>query len=302
MSRTQILQQLADGGSHPLNIPADEITAALAHYGLSATCKSGKWQLNTPIDWLDANAIHSQLSASTQQRLNNLQVVLETASTNDYLLAEADTKPAALLAEYQSAGRGRRHKRWQAPLGSSLLFSLRWPLPPQPAALTLAAGLAVCQALETLGAQDIQLKWPNDVQYRGQKIAGILAETRGDCVILGVGLNVALTAAVMQSIEQDVTDCRAIFTTLPSRNSLAAAMLEQLVKVFTTYTAHGFTPFLNAWQAHDALFGQPINVLGLTGKQTGEMVGIDAEGALLLRTTQGIMNIHSGEVSIRPAS
>jgi len=259
-------------------------------------------QPNNSIDWLNADTIRAQLNASTQQRLTSITVLPKTTSTNDQLLAGADTTPAALFAEYQSAGRGRRSKRWQAPPGSSLLFSLRWPLPPQPAALTIAAGLAVCQALEKLGAKDIQLKWPNDVQHNGQKLAGILAETRGDCVILGVGLNVALPTAIINSIEQPVTDCRTVFTQLPSRNTLAAALLQQLIQLFTAYTAHGFSPFLKTWQKYDALLGKPITVLSLHGNLSGEMAGIDADGALLLRTPETTLTLHSGEVSVRPAT
>ena len=113
-----------------------------------------------------------------------------------------------LLAEFQSAGRGRRGRAWLAPPGAGICLSLSWTFPeapPELGALGLVIGVCVLRALTALGVKDLALKWPNDLLLDGRKLGGVLIELRGEsagpaCVVIGIGLNVALGAALLRKI------------------------------------------------------------------------------------------------------
>jgi BirA family transcriptional regulator, biotin operon repressor / biotin---[acetyl-CoA-carboxylase] ligase len=128
----------------------------------------------------------------------DVRVVAETGSTNSDLLAEARSglaEGAVLVAEAQTAGRGRMGRHWVSPPGSSLTFSvLLRPAAVPPASrgwMPLLAGVAVARAVRAETRVDAWLKWPNDVQVNGAKLAGILAEQAGDAIVVGIGINVS---------------------------------------------------------------------------------------------------------------
>lgn len=266
-------------------------------------------------DLLDAEDIRARLPDDSRARLRRLEVHESLDSTNDRLLAVEDLPPGrcdACLAEFQSAGRGRRGRRWVAPFASGLCLSVGWKFRDAPAALSalsLAAGVAVLRALGRLGVTGLALKWPNDIVRGDGKLGGILIDLRGDAAgpayaVVGVGINVRLPVSTREQLAAEGVDALDLATlaTPPSRNVLAAALIAALSAALAEYAARGFAAFAQEWQAADALAGRSVAVLQGGGILEGRARGVDAGGALLLEMSGNLRRIVSGEVSVRPVS
>jgi BirA family biotin operon repressor/biotin-[acetyl-CoA-carboxylase] ligase len=287
---------------------------SLRELGVPICARAGAgYSLSTPLDLLDAPAIHAALPPATASRLGRIDVRWQVDSTNSELLRgefDPDQPIAACFAEFQSAGRGRRGRTWQSPLGGGLAFSLRWRSESSMAALaglSLAIGVGVVRALHDMGYGDIGLKWPNDLQWRGKKLGGILVELGGDALgpchaVIGVGLNLRLDPHTAARIDQPWTDLASIRATgMPDRNRLAARMLARLIEVLDQFSVHTFSPFVDAFAQYDVLRGKPVCVHGGRGVCEGIADGVDRHGALRLRTPSGDQVVDSGEVSVRPS-
>jgi BirA family biotin operon repressor/biotin-[acetyl-CoA-carboxylase] ligase len=265
-------------------------------------------------DLLDADTIRSALPEWPRRRLRLLEVHEELDSTSNRLLAVTDLPPGrfdACLAEFQTAGRGRRGRRWLAPRASGLCLSVNWTFDEPPSALgalSLAAGVAVLRALGRLGARGLALKWPNDVVHEGRKLGGVLVDLRGEAagpayVVVGVGVNVKLPSAAMAEIAAlgpGATDLAALGVQA-SRNGLAAALIAELALMLEEFGARGIAAFADEWRAADSLANRRVRVL-----QGGEVLeglarGVDADGALLVEAPGGERRVLSGEVSVRSA-
>jgi BirA family biotin operon repressor/biotin-[acetyl-CoA-carboxylase] ligase len=265
-------------------------------------------------DLLDVAAIRDALPQGPAERLRTLEVFGELDSTSDRLLAVADLPAGrfdACLAEFQTAGRGRRGRSWLAPRASGLCLSLSWRFHEPPAALSalpLAAGVAVLRTLRRTGAAGLALKWPNDVVHAGRKLGGVLIDMRGEAagtayVVVGVGLNVRLPQAVREDLAAEgceATDLAALGAG-GSRNELAAALIGELALMLEEFGARGLAAFEDEWRAADSLAGRRVRVL--QGAQTleGMARGVDADGALLLEAAGGTRRILSGDVTVRTA-
>ncbi len=233
--------------------------------------------------------------------------VLESApSTNSELMQRAEQgapSGTVVLARQQSAGRGRMGRTWFAEADSSLAFSLLWRFPPRtlPLGLSLTVGLGVCQALESLGFCDVQLKWPNDVLYQGRKLAGILIELQSGkphCVIIGIGLNLRLPANLPDDVRQTAAALNTDLT--PAR--ILARLLQALQPLLDNFATGGFAAAQQEWLARCAHLQQPIRILSeFNPPLLGQCLGVDQDGALLLQTEHGIERIMAGEVSLRGA-
>lgn len=233
------------------------------------------------------------------------------ASSNTELLNRdlpADERIAVLVADEQTAGRGRRGRQWQSWPEGSLTFSLRWRFPvgsPAPSGLSLVVGLALVQGLKTLGVDGLQLKWPNDVLVHGNKLAGILIELvsgrgRSSAAVIGIGLNLRLPADAHIPDQPGVTDlARELDGPLPDRPRLLAALLVELQRLLALYAQAGFPALRPAWERYNAFAELPVQVSGDTGIMTGVCVGADEDGALLLRNEHGLHRLLSGDVSLR---
>lgn len=242
----------------------------------------------------------------------DLHVLDECASTNSVLM---DAPPAddgrihVVVAERQTAGRGRRGRQWQSWPGGSLTFSTLWRFPPGapvPAGLSLVAGLAVVRALEKLGVHGLQLKWPNDVLVNGHKLAGILVELlpgrgRTPAAVVGIGINLRLPVDARIPDQPGVTDLGHHLSQLPDRNRLLGTLLGELYTLFDTYAAAGFGALRGAWQQRNAFADLPVRITGEDHEVTGICAGVDEDGALLVRTDSALVRILSGEVSLRAA-
>jgi BirA family biotin operon repressor/biotin-[acetyl-CoA-carboxylase] ligase len=249
-----------------------------------------------------------------------VEVLPEIDSTNTELMRRAragQTEPVLLVAETQTAGRGRLGRPWHGEVGHALTFSLGLMLKPADwSGLSLAVGLCLARSLDPQSELGVRLKWPNDLWVKRPhtptgwgKLAGILIETAqpsgmshsGDqardqaryCVV-GIGLNIAPPVAEglstaplgLQDLQNDITAPEALA-------KVAAPLLATLLAFERT----GFAPLQNAFNARDALHDLPVT---LNNGRQGVARGVDATGALLVDTEQGQEAISSSEVSVRP--
>jgi BirA family biotin operon repressor/biotin-[acetyl-CoA-carboxylase] ligase len=235
-----------------------------------------------------------------------IEVVAETGSTNADLLARAASlsAPLLLIAEHQSAGRGRAGRSWLSAPGHSLTFSLAWRFDgglQRLSGLPLAVGVALAETLGRLG-QPVQLKWPNDVLKDGDKLAGILVETQpardGAWAIVGIGLNLAMPDELEQKIGRAVAAVP--WLARMDRDALLAALLDGLAAALHEFARHGFAAFSARWNLLHAYGGQAVSIVDRgTALHEGLAAGVDDAGRLLLDTAHGRMAIVAGDVSLR---
>lgn len=251
----------------------------------------------------------------TLARPLSVDVLQSTDSTNAEVLRRLAANmpaPFAVLAEYQSAGRGRRGRNWSSPFAGNLYLSVGWRFPvgaPRLEGLSLAVGVVVAEALSANGlAGRVSLKWPNDIWVGGRKIGGILIELSGDleeacAAVVGIGINGRLGSAAAQNIDQPWTDIYTELGSVPDRSALAADLLQRLHDMMSGFPVAGFGGWLQRWSALDALVGQSVQVSTASGVVSGRALGVDSSGALRLLTESGKeMLFHGGEASLRPAS
>ncbi|HVW69377.1 MAG TPA: biotin--[acetyl-CoA-carboxylase] ligase, partial [Steroidobacteraceae bacterium] len=260
-------------------------------------------------------SIRAGLSAEVSVRLTRLEVVWAVGSTNTELLSRVNPpngSSEALLAEYQTAGRGRRGRAWLAPPGGAICLSFSWTFKEVPAdlgALGLVIGVCELRALRSLGIANAKLKWPNDVLVDDRKLSGVLIELRAEsagpaCVVVGIGLNVALGAPLLEKIAETgiaATDLVTAGLEHPARNAVAAAILDSCLRGLAEFERAGLLPFLDEWRDADALRGRMIDVKGAAGDiERGLARGVDLHGALLVEVADGgLKKFVSGDVSVR---
>jgi BirA family biotin operon repressor/biotin-[acetyl-CoA-carboxylase] ligase len=236
----------------------------------------------------------------------SVEILPEIDSTNSELMRRARagrTEPVLLVAERQTAGRGRLGREWHSAPGASLTFSLGLPLKPLDwSGLSLAVGLSVAESLHP----QIGLKWPNDLWLSGpdgdRKLGGILVETASIAgeryAVVGVGLNIAPRDGTGLS-----TPPAALRELAPELDAAAALgrVAEPLVRGLLAFSHTGFAPLQARFAARDVLRGRSVQVSdGAGGLTRGEAAGVGADGALLVHTAVGMKHITSSEVSVRP--
>ena len=236
-----------------------------------------------------------------------VEVMAAVDSTNSELMRrirQGRRAPVLLVAERQSAGRGRQGRTWlshtdpdgQPHAQASLTFSLGLALQRGDlSGLSLAVGLALAEALHP----DIGLKWPNDLWWGGKKLGGILIETANQgsqrFAVVGIGLN--LTQPQATDLRNPAAGLRQLFSDLDASTLLARVALP-LAQALVNFEAQGFAPLQTAFCKRDILRDKTL-VCGDGRSGTG--AGVDAHGALLLHTAHGLETVVSDEVSVRPA-
>lgn len=318
------LSVLADGNFHSgtelsnaLGVSRSAICKqlqGLAELGIGLTAISGKgYKLHRPLQMLSLQQIERHLSAQTDALLQGIEIHDLIASTNSHLLEKVHSEGIhgfACLAEYQSAGKGRRGKSWVSPFGCNIYLSLSWRYQCGPAVLgglSLAAGVAVVRALNDIGVEEVGLKWPNDIYWRQQKLAGILievvGETGGPCyAVIGLGLNCYIPPTEAGQIDQAWTDLDTILArpSHPLRNKLTAVLLNHLVSVVAEYERRGLKVFLDEWRRYDCMLGNAVTVNIGQHYYQGVVEGVDEQGRLLVKDeNQQVKTFASGEISIR---
>jgi BirA family transcriptional regulator, biotin operon repressor / biotin---[acetyl-CoA-carboxylase] ligase len=271
------------------------------------------YRLPQALELLDAGRIRAALGETAEISVRRLEVLFDVDSTNSRLLAQPAPPPNCVdvcTSELQHAGRGRRGRAWVAALGDSLALSIAWTSPNAALvtpAMSLAVGVAVARGLTRCGAQGLRLKWPNDVWFEERKLGGILVELKTEPsgpahVVIGVGLNVALSPKTRRTIEDTGVQVAAAADACaepPSRNRLAGLLLRELLSMLAQFEREGFGPFRASWVELDGLYGRAVRVSTAGGEVVGVARGVDADGALLLETREGVLRFMSGEVSVR---
>jgi BirA family biotin operon repressor/biotin-[acetyl-CoA-carboxylase] ligase len=232
-------------------------------------------------------------------------------STSSELMRRADRgapSGTVVVADRQSAGRGRRGRTWMSSPEGSLTFSLLWRFAGPATRLTglsLAVGVAVADALEGLGATHVRLKWPNDILLERAdgfaKLAGILVELssdrRGTQAVIGIGLNLE---APQGDLPQPAAGLAEDLPDLPDRHQLLARLLTALAGVLDRFDAGGFAALQSEWQRRHAWQERPVRIIQddqVEGE--GICLGADSDGALLVETPVCIKRFLSGDVSLR---
>ena len=218
--------------------------------------------------------------------------VFESVESTQALLDSGMTEGSVVVADHQTAGRGRMGRTWEAPPGSALLMSVLLKPPggrPLPQ-LALVAGVAVADALERLTDLAVQIKWPNDVMLRRHKVGGILAEARDGVVVLGIGVN-------LNQRPEELPERAGSLSTLAGRtwdrDDVLDEVLGALGERYDAWLAGGLDAIYDGLAPRDFLRGRPVTVDGVSG--TAEL--IERDGRLRIATGHGTsVAVESGEV------
>lgn len=317
----RVLKSLADGEFHSgqalgcaLGMSRASVWNAMRELGATGleiySVRGRGYRLQRPLSLLDQAEVERHLGPHAGRY--TLEIADSVGSTNTLLMQRAQTgAPGAtvIAAEWQSGGRGRQGRAWHAGIGGALTFSLLWRFAQGAgslAGLSLAVGVALARALAKLGVAGAGLKWPNDVVWRGEKLAGILIEMQGDALgpslaVIGIGVNVCLSAAIRSRIDQDVTDLESASGRTLDRNEVLALLLEELWGVLEIFAREGFAPLRREWQHRHVHQDRAVTViLSDTRRDSGVARGVAEDGALLVETRAGMRRYHTGEISLRP--
>ncbi len=256
-------------------------------------------------DKLSSQDFLRHFSPAYQNRLQDLIILQEVGSTNDFLFTlvmPEKSKAIVCLSEEQTAGKGTKGRKWQSELGASLIYSVAYAFNDDVkdlSALSLAIGVIVQQSLETCGFFDVRLKWPNDLQHQYKKLGGILIEVKkiGNSfhLVCGIGINVK-NILDAKTIDQAFTTLDQLSNQKISRNVIAAKLTEGLLNLFSQYPHKGFESWQEMWQSVHAYQDQKIRIMQPTGELSGVARGVDVDGALLLETDEGLQKIISADV------
>ncbi|MDP2111626.1 MAG: biotin--[acetyl-CoA-carboxylase] ligase [Thiobacillus sp.] len=299
--------------AHEFNLSRSSIFNALAQaesMGLTIHAVRGRgYRMPEPVEWLDGVTVADYLG--TVAEAYTIHVLDSVDSTNTTLMAAAlngAVDGTLICTEHQQSGKGRRGRQWHSVLGGSLTFSVLWRFEnglQSLSGLSLAVGLAIARAVNRHSRHPVRLKWPNDVLVDYRKLAGILVEVQGDMhgaafAVVGVGLNVRLSGAQRDAVDQAVVDL-AEMGVVVGRNRLLADCLLELHAVLSLFRQHGFASLREDWLKLDAYAGRAV-ALALPDARSvrGMASGVDETGAFLLRDAQATLRPYSGgEISLR---
>lgn len=250
--------------------------------------------------------IYDHLSPVIQNWIETCIILSSVDSTNTYLLKApslGENKQISLcIAETQSAGRGRSDHHWLTSPGKSIVFSLMmasvYPLQ-YLTALPLVVAISIAQTLKTLHFPKIMIKWPNDLWFQEAKLGGILVETKGAFIVIGIGLNIALTQQEQELFQYPVADLQTMANVSQpplkiDRNELLAELLKSLHHNLALFEQAGFQPFLNEWSHYDALKGKTIQ-----SPLIGVVQGVTEQGLLKVLSKGVVHSLHHADVSLQ---
>lgn len=276
----------------------------LKDWGIDVFTVTGKgYSLPAPMQLLDEETIMAQLK---EKRLAVIPVI---DSTNQYLLERMDSLQSgdACVAEYQQAGRGRRGRQWFSPFGSNLYLSLYWRLDQGPMAamgLSLVIGIVIAEVLQSLGAKNVRVKWPNDLYLNDRKLAGILVELTGKTgdaaqLVIGAGINLAMRSPDAGIVNQGWINLQEAGVNV-DRNTLTAHLINNMRESLPIFEREGLTPFIDRWGELDNFINRPVKLLIGDKEIPGIARGIDQQGGLILEQDGVRKSWVGGEISLRP--
>lgn len=253
-------------------------------------------------------------SASQGTFIKDVRFLEETESTNKSALTMAyhgAPEGTAVIADAQTAGRGRLGRLWISPPGKNIYVSLilRPAIDPSSASqITLVAGVAVAEMLNTYCPGRIELKWPNDVLANGRKLCGILAESRVtaekvEYVVVGIGINVNMEPGHFdESIREIATSIRMEAGAEIPREEVVARLFWSLDRIYRLYLETGFGAIREKWLDCSGMIGKDITVSSPDGLVKGTVVGMGAEGQLTYLHEGKIKSLTAGEITIQPGA
>ncbi|WP_434927788.1 bifunctional biotin--[acetyl-CoA-carboxylase] ligase/biotin operon repressor BirA [Shewanella sp. HL-SH8] len=277
---------------------------SLSEYGVEIFSVKGKgYKLANPIALVDENRLINQID-------NRCFYFDEINSTNSFLLSHhEDLKSGDIcVAEYQSAGRGRRGRQWQSPYGNHLYASLFWRFDSdvtKAMGLSLVIACSIVKALTDMGVTGLGLKWPNDIYLEGKKLAGILIEVaqtnaQQTELVIGFGINMSMSAVQGELIDQPWSDLTSQ-NQLPDKTLLLAKLHQHLKSDIQLFDKQGLVPFIDFWQQYDLFTDKPIKLLMAPNEVEGVYKGIDQQGGIIIDTNEGLKTFIGGEISLRRA-
>lgn len=278
-----------------------------AGYEIEARPRHG-YRLKYRPDRIAPEEIHPHLQ--TERFGQEIDYVYSTPSTQ--IIAHKRAKDGVpegtvVVAEEQVEGRGRMGKFWYSPPQTGIWMSLilRPPIPLVDAShLTLVASVGVREAIQKETGLNIQIKWPNDLLVDGKKVCGILTELRGEhdqihYVIIGIGMNVNVNESEFPEELRDIGTSLAIEAgRMIHRASLMATILKELEQIYFTYLQEGFSVIRQKWECGAGMLGEVITARTAQGPVTGVAERINEQGALLVRTSSGIVPVYSAEIDL----
>jgi BirA family transcriptional regulator, biotin operon repressor / biotin---[acetyl-CoA-carboxylase] ligase len=346
----RIVRLLCDGEYHSgeelgktLNITRSAIwklVKQLSQWDLEVESRTGLgYRIPNGLKLLDIPSIQNHIEAKQLALLDKIEIFTTLPSTNDYLMnkksepketcAQVQFQNQACFAEMQTQGKGRLGRPWYSPFAKNIYLSLLWHFPKdisELSGLSLATATAILKTLQKFGIAEAGLKWPNDILWKNQKLAGTLIEVSGEAhdttrTVIGIGLNVAVCCPTTQKINQPWTDLQTILDantnsklqkeqeeslkakSILDRNRLSGLLLNELIQTLTLFQEEGLRPFLPYWQEHDLSKNKAVSLITPHHVQKGLCLGINDRGYCLLKTENGeILSFSTGEISLRLAS
>jgi len=317
--KEHLIRALAHGGfvsgqkmGEELNISRAAISKhikALIEMELDIYSVTGKgYKLSQPLNLLSQSEIMNALPNNSINPEVGVHSLID--STNSYLLRRLPnnlSQGQVCLAEFQSAGRGRRGRQWVSPFGSQIYLSIYWYLEQGLSAamgLSLVTALAVSDAIYALTNIQVQLKWPNDIYLGGVKLAGILIDLEGQALepshsVIGIGLNVNIPEKAAAKIDQTWTDLQSHCKNPIDRNTLSAQLINHLLRRLEQHQNEGLVNMLDEWHALDFYLNKRVKLLTGERMMQGICRGVNSQGALMLEINGQIKPIYGGEVSLR---
>lgn len=313
----QLIELLSDAQIHSGQQLGDKIgmtraginkhIKTLRSWGIQVQTITGKgYKLPYSVNLLNGEVIRKQVQGS--------HVIVEPVidSTNQYMLDRIPGLQSGdtCLAEYQSAGRGRRGRQWVSPFGCNLYLSMYWKLDQGPAAavgLSLVVGIVIAKTLNKISKGKVKVKWPNDLYLNDKKLAGILVELTGKTgdaahIIIGIGINICMEKKNIDKEKSINQEWASLVDEVENieRNELSASIINALKEALILFEKEGLAPFLESWFELDNFLGRKVKLLIGDKIITGIEKGIDQQGALLLQHDNGdIIPYIGGEISLR---
>ncbi len=278
----------------------------LRSWGIDVQTVAGKgYQLDAPMNLLNANSVNKNINGEPAS------VIPVIDSTNQYLIQRISELKSGdvCIAEYQSAGRGRRGRQWVSPFGRNLYLSMYWKLDQGPAAaigLSLVVGVIMAEVLQKLGADGVKVKWPNDLYLNDKKLSGILVELTGKTgdvahIVTGIGINIAMSKNQNEAINQQWINLEQVGIKI-DRNELACEITNALREAFVQFEKQGLSVFIERWKRLDNFMDRRVKLIIGEKEIFGIAKGINDQGALLLEQDGKIIPYIGGEISLRSAS
>ncbi|WP_299798819.1 bifunctional biotin--[acetyl-CoA-carboxylase] ligase/biotin operon repressor BirA [uncultured Shewanella sp.] len=279
--------------------------ASLEEYGIEVFSVKGKgYKLASKISLIDESRLKNEIN-------HRCFYFDEIPSTNAFFLKNVEDLNSGdiCVAEYQSAGRGRRGRSWVSPYGCHLYCSMYWNLSQgmaKAAGLSLVVACSLVKVLESFGVEGVGVKWPNDIYLNDKKLAGVLIEMSGQAdghchLVIGIGINISMSKGQGEKIDQPWSDLSDLTVGL-SKTDLMIALQKQLFVDLNEFELAGMKPFLLRWQDVDIFYGKEVKLLMGENQVFGVCRGIDETGAILLESGGRVEAFVGGEITLRSAT